>query len=339
MRGGVRRLAAHGGCPDRAARSNARSISVPTLAVAAGSIALSDLAADAIEAAVDAVMSRYELPWDDGAFARIERAVRQDTPAARGRRARGGGRHRRRRESGPTTHRGACRPRRSARPSPTPRPTSAGSSRPGSSDGRAPIASPTCIATCEGIEYRLDHLGGDVARDQRRMAEVRPIERSIAGALDGRTGRRNDLRALAWMVEELRMSTFAQPLGVDGPVSVEADPSGVPVDHRLEPRLISTATCRPLRCLWSGGGLSARLADGGGSVLLVGGHPGNRLQLRCVLRVDERGVRRGRRSDRGDLRHHHVLVLLVEHRHGADVRPVRATSRAGRPVPSRCSPA
>ncbi len=33
-----------------------------------------------------------------------------------------------------------------------------------------------------GIEYRLDHLGGDVARDQRRMAEVRPIERAVADA-------------------------------------------------------------------------------------------------------------------------------------------------------------
>ena len=30
-----------------------------------------------------------------------------------------------------------------------------------------------------------------------------------------------DLRDLVWMVEELRMSTFAQPLGVVGPVSVK----------------------------------------------------------------------------------------------------------------------
>ncbi len=53
------------------------------------------------------------------------------------------------------------------------------------------------------------------------MAEVRPIERSVAAALDGVPGREHDLRELVWMVEELRMSAFAQPLGVAGPVSAK----------------------------------------------------------------------------------------------------------------------
>ena len=53
------------------------------------------------------------------------------------------------------------------------------------------------------------------------MTEVRPIERSIASALDEPSGRRSGLDEIAWMVEELRMSTFAQPLGVDGPVSAK----------------------------------------------------------------------------------------------------------------------
>jgi ATP-dependent helicase HrpA len=53
------------------------------------------------------------------------------------------------------------------------------------------------------------------------MAEVRPIERVVAAAMDSPAVRGHDLRDIAWMIEELRMSVFAQPLGVDGPVSVK----------------------------------------------------------------------------------------------------------------------
>ena len=72
-----------------------------------------------------------------------------------------------------------------------------------------------------GIEYRLDHLAGDVARDRRRMAEVRPLERAFAAAAADPALGRHDLRDVAWLIEELRMSVFAQPLGVDGPVSAK----------------------------------------------------------------------------------------------------------------------
>jgi ATP-dependent helicase HrpA len=72
-----------------------------------------------------------------------------------------------------------------------------------------------------GIEYRLDHLAGDVARDQRRMAEVRPVEREYAEAVAMYERAPDPLRTVAWSVEELRMSVFAQPLGVEGPVSVK----------------------------------------------------------------------------------------------------------------------
>jgi ATP-dependent helicase HrpA len=72
-----------------------------------------------------------------------------------------------------------------------------------------------------GIEYRLDHLDGDVARDRRRMEEVLPVEREYASAA-ARFDRVPDaLRDVAWTIEELRMSTFAQPLGVEGTASVK----------------------------------------------------------------------------------------------------------------------
>ena len=41
---------------------------------------LADLTAECIDAAVDAVMSRFDLPWSDAAFHTIEAAVRDDAP-------------------------------------------------------------------------------------------------------------------------------------------------------------------------------------------------------------------------------------------------------------------
>ena len=48
---------------------------------------------------------------------------------------------------------------------------------------------------------------------------MRPIERSVALAVDRFDVVPPAVRAVVWMLEELRMSTFAQPLGVVGPIS------------------------------------------------------------------------------------------------------------------------
>ena len=72
-----------------------------------------------------------------------------------------------------------------------------------------------------GIEYRLDHLAGDVARDQRRMAEVRPLEREYVAAVNEMERVPDAVREVVWLLEELRMSVFAQPVGVVGPVSAK----------------------------------------------------------------------------------------------------------------------
>jgi ATP-dependent helicase HrpA len=219
MHGGVRRLLLMAAAPTvpKVERTLDRRA---TLAVAAGSIPLSDLAADAIEAAVDAVMARYELPWDDGAFARIEQAVRQDAPqlAADALAV----------AADIVDAASRVLQRTAALPAEALRATVADAEAhvrrlvaPGFVRRSGAERLPDVHRYVRGIEYRLDHLGGDVARDQRRMAEVRPIERSVAAAADGAAGHDHDGRELAWMIEELRMSTFAQPLGVDGPVSAK----------------------------------------------------------------------------------------------------------------------
>jgi ATP-dependent RNA helicase HrpA len=221
MRGGVRRLLLMAAAPtptkiERALDQHA------ALAIASSDVHLDlhDLAADAIEAAVDAVMSRYELPWDDGSFSLIERAVRVETPqlaadalAVAVDIAAAAGRVRRRTAS---LRAEALRPTVVDAEAHAERLVSPGFVRRSGADRL-----PDVHRYVRGIEHRLDHLAGDVARDQRRMADVRPLERSLAGALAGPLGAEHDLREIAWMIEELRMSVFAQPLGVRGTVSAK----------------------------------------------------------------------------------------------------------------------
>ncbi len=219
MRGGVRRLLLMAAAPT--ATKIERSLDQRSaLAIAAGSMSPTELAGDAIEAAVDAVMSRYELPWDDGAFGRLERAVRDETPQlaadalAVAADIVGAAQRVARRTSSLTAD--ALAPTVADAEAHVGRLVAPGFVRRSGTDRL-----PDVHRYVRGIEYRLDHLAGDVARDQRRMAEVRPIERAVAAAIDDPASRGHDLRAVAWMVEELRMSVFAQPLGVEGPVSVK----------------------------------------------------------------------------------------------------------------------
>jgi ATP-dependent helicase HrpA len=188
------------------------------LAIAASGIAVADLACDCIDAAVDAVMSRYDLPWDEVAFGVIEREVRADVPelasdalataadvlAAAGR----------------------VRKRAAALTAPAAQPTIADALAhldrlvaPGFVRRAGTARLPDVHRYVRGIEYRLDHLAGDLARDQRRIAEVRPIEQEYAAVVAAMERVPDAVRDVAWMIEEYRMSVFAQPLGVQGPVS------------------------------------------------------------------------------------------------------------------------
>ena len=73
-----------------------------------------------------------------------------------------------------------------------------------------------------GIGRRLEKLGADATADQRRMAEVRPLEQRYRALLErlAPAAITSDVVACGWMLEELRVSLFAQMLGTPGPVSV-----------------------------------------------------------------------------------------------------------------------
>ena len=74
----------------------------------------------------------------------------------------------------------------------------------------------------KGIVMRLDKLRADPARDAQRLAELRPIEQRWVRQLAERK-RVVDarLQEFRWLLEELRISLFAQELRTPQPVSVK----------------------------------------------------------------------------------------------------------------------
>jgi ATP-dependent helicase HrpA len=73
-----------------------------------------------------------------------------------------------------------------------------------------------------GIERRLDKLPENPARDAANMAVARRMEQAYQQALaDLPAPRRSDadVTDVRWMLEEFRVSLFAQTLGTHAPVS------------------------------------------------------------------------------------------------------------------------
>jgi ATP-dependent helicase HrpA len=70
----------------------------------------------------------------------------------------------------------------------------------------------------EGIAYRLDRLPENPARDRERMEAIRALEDEHDQLTDMLTWS-PDLVDVVWMLQELRVSLFAQPVGARGPVS------------------------------------------------------------------------------------------------------------------------
>ncbi|MBU6257601.1 MAG: DUF3418 domain-containing protein, partial [Burkholderiales bacterium] len=74
----------------------------------------------------------------------------------------------------------------------------------------------------KAIVLRLDKLRGDPARDAARLAELRPLEqrwlRRVAELKGAPHARMDEYR---WLVEELRVSLFAQELRTPQPVSAK----------------------------------------------------------------------------------------------------------------------
>lgn len=65
-------------------------------------------------------------------------------------------------------------------------------------------------------------MAEDPARDAGRMAAVQRVTdafRQTVGELPAWRRSGDDVQAVRWMIEELRVSLFAQVLGTSGPVS------------------------------------------------------------------------------------------------------------------------
>ena len=72
-----------------------------------------------------------------------------------------------------------------------------------------------------GIERRLEKVGGDINRDRARMWEVEQAEMALREAEQRRPAEAAALLDVRWMIEELRVSLFAQSLGTAQPVSLQ----------------------------------------------------------------------------------------------------------------------
>jgi ATP-dependent helicase HrpA len=81
---------------------------------------------------------------------------------------------------------------------------------------------PDLVRYLRAISRRLDTAAQDPGRDAGRMAAVHRVSdeyRQAVGRLPGARRHAPDVRAVRWMIEELRVSLFAQVLGTPGPVS------------------------------------------------------------------------------------------------------------------------
>ncbi len=82
---------------------------------------------------------------------------------------------------------------------------------------------PDLLRYLQAVERRLDKLQEDPARDRERMLSIQRMQESYRQALDTLPGNESDeaaaLREVGWMIEELRVSYFAQQLGTPYRVS------------------------------------------------------------------------------------------------------------------------
>lgn len=75
---------------------------------------------------------------------------------------------------------------------------------------------------CKAVTLRLDKYRADPARDASRLAELRPLEQRYWRLVAERKGAVDErMSEFRWLVEELRVSFFAQELRTPQPVSVK----------------------------------------------------------------------------------------------------------------------
>jgi ATP-dependent helicase HrpA len=81
---------------------------------------------------------------------------------------------------------------------------------------------PSVARYLRAVEYRLDKLPGNAGRDAQRMETVRQVTAEYRDALAALPAAARDsdaARDIRWLIEELRVSLFAQPVGTAVPVS------------------------------------------------------------------------------------------------------------------------
>jgi ATP-dependent helicase HrpA len=74
------------------------------------------------------------------------------------------------------------------------------------------------------VQYRLDRLAIDPRRDARLMASMAGVQAAYLAALETPSvghGLADTLQEIRWMLEELRVSLFAQHLRTPRPISVQ----------------------------------------------------------------------------------------------------------------------
>jgi ATP-dependent helicase HrpA len=74
----------------------------------------------------------------------------------------------------------------------------------------------------KAIALRLDKLRADPTRDAQKMAEMAPMVQNLRRRVAALKGRHDpQLEDFRWLLEELRVSLFAQELRTPVPVSIK----------------------------------------------------------------------------------------------------------------------
>ena len=177
---------------------------------------------DCVAAAADQVIADAGgPPWDADGFARLVAEARSALPLATGRCVDAAG----------ATLEAAHDAERRLRATPSPplaaafddaRAQFAGLIHPGFVSETGLRRLPDLARYLRAISRRLDTVAEDPARDAGRMAAVQRVTdafRQTVGELPAWRRSGADVQAVRWMIEELRVSLFAQVLGTSGPVS------------------------------------------------------------------------------------------------------------------------
>jgi ATP-dependent helicase HrpA len=224
MRAGTRRLLLLA-LPAARREAERRLRAVPALAAAPAHVpSVADLADDCVAAAADRIVASQGGPaWDEGGFARLLAAARSRlAPLAGGAAA----------QAAELVAAAAALDARIDA-------TRAPALQPAVEDMRAQVRSlvrPGFVTAAglarlrdlgrylEGVRVRLDKLGDRPARDRELMAQARAVEGQFADAVAALPRSRRgdpDVVEARWLLEELRVSFFAQALGTARPVSAQ----------------------------------------------------------------------------------------------------------------------